>query len=215
MINPQLVLLLIVTAGLGCGIFVAFTWPKRQTTLPLYQPEEVKREQVVSKDEAPRKLLLELVRKIAGETSPVVIKTKTINKTDEVVYFDRMKPMPRAYFVNAIIKRDKQVKRFLLFLIPWGTVTRTEFIVRCNAYWSEALESLNETIPKFSRELENLLLSDDEKQHIEGVADLSKFRIDGTLLRVILLVFLMSLPFTLFIDIVFHLVPSQIVNWSP
>lgn len=167
------------------------------------------------KNEAPSKIKFELVREVAGETDPVVIKTKRIMKTDEIVLFPKMKPMPRAYFVTAIIKRQYETKRFLLFLIPWGMKTVTEYIVRCNAYWSESLETLTEKIPKFSQELENLKLSDDMKQHIDGVAAAQKFQLDSTMLKLMLIVFAMSIPFGIFMNVILHLVPSQIVIWSP
>jgi hypothetical protein len=170
---------------------------------------------VVSKEDAPTKLKLELVKKLAGENLPVVVKVKQINKRDEIILFPRMKPMPRAYFVNAIIKRDKVVKKFFLFLIPRGTKTVSEYVVRCNVYFSECLESLEDVVPKFSQELSNLLLSDDMKQHIEGVTGMQKFHLDETMVKLMLIVFGMSIPFGLLMNVVLHLVPSQVVLWGP
>jgi hypothetical protein len=171
--------------------------------------------EVIPTSKAPKRIPFELVRKVAGEGDPVVIATKRMNKTTEVVYFDKMKPMPRAYFINAIIKEEFTVKRYLLGLIPWGTKTKTKYFARCNEYWSEALTSLTETIPKFSQELSNLLLADDEKQHIEAVIGLDKFNLDSTVIKLMLIVVAMSIPFGLFMDTILGLVPAQIVTWMP
>lgn len=169
----------------------------------------------IPKEEAPKRLRFELVREISGETAPIVIRTKQIKKTDEIVDFPRMKPVARAYFVNKIIKTEKTVPKFLLGLIPHGSAKKVEFIARCNEFFSEALGSLDETIPKYSQELANLLLADDELQHIEGVAGLQKFKFDETLIKVALVVFAMSIPFGFLMDVILHIVPSQIVVWSP
>lgn len=173
------------------------------------------REVLVTKQQAPRRIRLELVRPVTGESEPIVIKTKMINKTAELVPFKGMKPLPRAYFVSAIIKRTTTVPRYILGLIPHGTRQKVDFVVRFNAYWSEALESLQETVPKFSQELENLKLGDDMTQQIEGHVETQKFKIDSTMLKLMLIVLAMSIPFGLFMDVLLHLIPSQIVVWSP
>ena len=170
---------------------------------------------VVDKSQAPKKLRLELVRKVEGQAEPIVIKSKQINKTDEIILFPRMKPMGRAFFVNAIIKRETQVPRFILGLIHRGSKTKVEYVVRFNQYFSEALTGLTETIPQFSQELSNLLLSDDEKQHVDGVAKISKFVLDDTTIKLILVVFAISIPFGLLMDNLLHLIPNQIIDWGP
>jgi hypothetical protein len=183
--------------------------------MSLVSKQEAPKKRLVSKQEAPKKLKLELVRPVAGETDPVVIKTKTIKKTDEVIFFSRMKPMPRAYFVNAIIKRTHQKPKFLFLVIPHGEKTVTEYVVRFNAYWAEALESLTNTLPKFSQELENLKLSDDVQQHINSVAASQKFVFDSTMIKLMLVVFAMAIPFGFLMDSILNIVPHQIVTWFP
>lgn len=170
----------------------------------------------LEKDAAvPKRLKFELVRPVSGSAEPVVIKTKMINKNAEIVSFPRLKPVPRAYFVVSFIKRTVEKPRFILGLIPHGKRSVVEWVVRCNAYWSESLSSLEEDVPKFSRELENLKMADDMIQEIQGFVGLGGFKIDATMLKVILVVFAMSTPFCFFMDVLLHLVPSQIVNWSP
>lgn len=177
--------------------------------------ELMPRETVVSKDQAPKRLRFELVNPVEGEPDGVLVKSKTINKRDEIIHFSNMKPLPRSFFVNKIIRRERTVPKFFLGLIPRGTKTRVDFLVRCNQYWSESLGSLTEQVPTFSRELENLLLSDEVKQHIEAVGKIKKFVIDSGTIKLMLIVFALGLPFALLIDSALGLIPNQVVIWAP
>ena len=173
------------------------------------------KETVIPKDQAPRTLRFELVKPVEGEAAPVLIKSKTINKKDETIDFPGMKPLPRMFFVNKIIRRETLVKKYFLGLIPRGTRIKVDFIVRCNQYWSESLGTLSEKVPEFSRELENLLLSDEVKQHIDAVGKIKKFNLDWGTIKLMLLIFGLTIPFALLTDAALGLIPNQIIVWSP
>jgi hypothetical protein len=166
-------------------------------------------EEVVKIDVVPKKVRFELVREVAGQTNPVVIKSKMMPKTQEVMLFPRLKPLPRAYFVTNFIKREQTIKGL------FGNKVLVDYLIRCNQYWSESLDSLSSHIPKFSRELENLLLADDVIQHRDSIAAAQKFVIDEQFIKVMALVFLISLPFGIFMNEILHLIPSQVVTWLP
>jgi hypothetical protein len=173
------------------------------------KPEKVK-ETIVPINQAPKKVRFQLVREIAGESNPVVVKSKMIPKTQELVPYRKLKPLPRAYFVRSLIKREREVKGIL-----WGKKTVTEYIARCNIYWSESLESLNESIPRFSRELENLKVSDDVVQHRDSIADMQRFIFDSEFLKVLIVVFALAVPFGIFLNTLLHLIPAQVITWQP
>lgn len=172
--------------------------------------EENVRETDIPVNEAPKKFPFELVRKVEGNGKPLVIKRKMVKNTDQVIDFKNMKPLARTYFIRSVIRRDIQNKGFL-----GKKKTEVSYVARCNEYWSESLDSLDQDIPKFSQELSNLLLADDDKQHIDGVVQLQKFILDATIMKLIVVVLGMSIPFGLFMIELLHLVPAQIVIWSP
>lgn len=173
------------------------------------------KERLVTKEKAPKRLTFQLVKPVEGEEEPVLIKAKVVNKNQEVVDFPNLKPLPRMFFINKIIRRERTVPRYLLGLIPHGTKVKVDFIVRCNQYWSESLGALSEKIPTFSRELENLLLADDVIQHIEAVGRIKKFILDWNTIKLMLLVFGLTVPFALLTDAGLGLVPNQIIVWGP
>lgn len=182
----------------------------KKKPVPLVQTETV-----ISKEQAPNRLRFEMIKPIEGQKDSVVVKRKTVNKKDEIIKFSNLKPLPRVFFIRSVIRRQTEVPRYLLGLIPRGTRKKVDFIVRCNQYWSESLESLEEKVPQFSPELENLLLSDDIKQHIDAVRMIRKFVLDWSIIKIMLLVFGLSIPLALLVDSSSGIIPTQIVVWQP
>jgi hypothetical protein len=174
----------------------------------VFQP--AKKETSVVIQNVPKKIKFELVREVEGQDNPVVVKTRKIEKTQEIVVFRRLKPLPRAYFVRSFIKRERMAKGLL-----WGQKKVVEYVARCNIYWAESLENDKQIIPTFSEELENLKVSDDMSQMRDGVAALQRFIFDSEFIKVIAIVFVLAIPFGIFLNVLLHIIPAQVVTWQP
>ena len=159
-------------------------------------------------EKAPAKLRYEICREKDDDMVP--IKGGKITKKQEIVFWKGAKPLPRAFFVNHIVKIESLVKGF------GGRIKKkTEYIVRWNAYWSEALDKTNNKTPVFSQELSNLLLADDMIQHRNGVSRIQGFVLDSQFLKLIVIVFAIGIPFGILMDTILNLIPAQVVHWIP
>ena len=150
--------------------------------------------------EAPSKIPYELI--VPGGA---IIKKGSISKKQQLLHL-RLKPFPRTFFMNKVIKVMKGYDK--------KNRPRYKFKVRWNVFWSEALGAEDE-MPKPSDELTNLLLADDEIQHRNGVANIAKFVLDSQTVRLFAFVFIMSIPFGVLMNTVLGDIPSQVVHWIP
>lgn len=163
-------------------------------------------EEDVDYSEVPGKIRFEIVKE--ADDGVAIVKKGKMKRSKGFILDGRAKPIPRAYFANRFIKRTETVKGRL------RTKKVVEYIVRWNYYWGEALGK-GQKKPDYATELENDLLGDMEIQLKNRVGKQNKFNFDSQTMKALLVVFVLAIPFGIFMDTILNFIPSQVVHWIP
>ena len=146
----------------------------------------------IPKSEAPSKIDYEIFR--PADNRLVIVKRGRISK--KKAYFLWQK---RQYYTNHIL-RQQIGKRFRYF-------------IRWNEYYSEAIDSMDKTIPKFAPELEGDLMNNMVIQFRDAAVTLAGLQIDRTMLILLALAMVFGIPIGLSFNNIFNWVPSTVVHW--
>jgi len=158
--------------------------------------------------EAPPKIPVEICK--PTEKGLVVVRTAKMLKGRSFLLQKFPKPeLPRAFFLDHVTRETEKKKNW-----RGKAVKVVRYVGRFNLYWSEALKA-GETEPKMSWALENALFADDAKQHVNSVAKLRFAIFTPEMLRAMLVVFGISIPFGLLMDTLLNLIPAYVVHWVP
>lgn len=147
----------------------------------------------VEKNKAPNRVEYEIFKE--SDKRLIVVRKGKISKARAYLIFKQ-----RQYYTDHILKQSKKGKR-------------DRYFIRWNLFYSEALDSIAATEPKFSAELENDLMTDLPTGLKRAVITLAGMHLDRTTILLLLLAFVFGHPIGFSYNDIFHWVPNTVVHW--
>ena len=147
-----------------------------------------------------------------------IVKKGSIDIKKKQLIHLRLRPQPRSFFVSKVIKTPGSTSttksKFGPFTWKSTKKVKDKFRVAWNLFYAPALGPDQEK-PLYSPELNNLLVADDMIQMRDGVKEANKFILDEQVLRLLLIMFGMSIPFGILLNTILNFIPTQVVHWIP